>query len=144
MNPAPLPKACVLNVYANPAEGSLLEKAPMVEAMIRQTSMARRIPNGSAKPILAAAGGVLKATLVAGPMNAIARTAAPSAPMAPPLRRPGRTSPPAFGVVEVSWLMPVSLCSFGARRNWGFLATAPAVRRWPRLPGPLGLTSRSR
>jgi hypothetical protein len=68
----------------------LLEKAPMVEAMMRQTSIASRMPKGSANPILAAAGGVLKATLVAGPMKAIARTAAPRPPMAPPRSLPGR------------------------------------------------------
>ncbi len=79
----------------------MLEKAPMVEAMIRQTSIASRMPKGSAKPIFAAAGGVLNATLVAGPMNAMASTAAPRPPMAPPRSRPGLVCSPAAGDVLV-------------------------------------------
>src|SRR6476620_5180985 len=55
---------------------------------MRQTSIARRIPSGSARPILAAPGAVLKVTAAAGPMNAIDMTAAPRALMAPPLSRP--------------------------------------------------------
>src|ERR1700689_432958 len=58
--------------------------------MIRQTSIASRMPKGRAKPIFAAAGGVLNATLVAGPMKAMGRTAAPRAPLARPRSRPGR------------------------------------------------------
>jgi hypothetical protein len=46
------------------------------------------MPSGSAKPIFAAPGGVLKAIAAAGPMKAMAMTAAPIEPIAPPLRRP--------------------------------------------------------
>ena len=88
---------------------------PIVDAVIRHTISASRMPNGSAYPIFAAAGGVLKATLVAGPMKAMAMTAAPSAPIAPPLRRPGRSLLAVFGDAVGFWLMPVSLLRFPLR-----------------------------
>src|ERR1700756_1374311 len=90
--------------------------------MIRQTSIASRMPNGSANPIFAAAGGVLNATLVAGPMKAMASTAAPRPPMAPPRSLPPWAWSLAGGEVPMLWLIVFPYLPF---RNLGGAVLGP-------------------
>src|ERR1700733_11308612 len=104
--------------------------------MIRQTSIASRMPKGRAKPIFAAAGGVLNATLVAGPMNAMARTAAPRAPMAPPRSRPGRGWALVGGEVPMLWLTVILL--LGLDRGSRGSSSGEISAGQPPLPACLG------